>query len=134
MKINVKVNNSFYKVEINDLDTLPVIARIGDEVFEVWPEIDEPKLKQGPMQKIRKFQGMEKGTKDRILTAPLPGIITELFIKPGVEITKGTPLLVIEAMKMKNKIHSSRSGTISLIHVKVGETVKHNQALLEFVD
>jgi biotin carboxyl carrier protein len=77
---------------------------------------------------------MESSTKDKLVIAPLPGTITEIYIKPGSKIKKGDPILVIEAMKMKNKIHAGRSGTVSLVLINVGDPVKHNQALIEFTE
>jgi len=135
MKIKVKVENKLYEVEIDELNTLPVIARIGDEAFEIWPEINEiPAEQPYRSQRQPNFPGMESSSKDKVVSAPLPGIVSQIFIKPGDSIKKGTPLLVIEAMKMKNKIHAGQSGIISLVRIKIGDSVKHNQALIEFAE
>jgi len=135
MKIKVKVEDKFYEVEIEELNTLPIIARIGDETFEIWPENGElPPGQPNRSQQQPNFPGMESSSKDKVISAPLPGIITEIYIKPGSMVNKGAPILVIEAMKMKNKLHAGRSGTISLIHIKIGDSVKHNQALIEFAE
>jgi biotin carboxyl carrier protein len=67
------------------------------------------------------------------LTAPLPGTVVELFIKPGDEVEVGKIVLVIEAMKMKNSIRSTRAGTIAEVLVSTGQTVTHKQALIRFV-
>ncbi len=135
MKIKVKVENILYEVEIEELDTHPVIARIGDETFEIWPEYDDlPARQPNRPQNKPNFPGMESSSKDKVVSAPLPGIISEIFIKPGDAIKKGSPLLVIDAMKMKNKIHAGRSGTISFVLIKIGDSVKHNQALIEFAE
>ncbi|MFH2039823.1 MAG: biotin/lipoyl-containing protein [Chloroflexota bacterium] len=135
MKIKVKVENILYEVEIEELNTLPVIARIGDETFEIWPEIDKlPAEQPNRSQRQPIFPGMVSSSKDKVVSAPLPGIVTEIYIKPGDAINKGAPLLVIEAMKMKNKIHAGQSGIISNVRIKIGDSVKHNQALIEFVE
>ena len=135
MKIKVKVEDKIYEVEIEDLNTLPVIARIGDETFEIWRENDElPTVQPDQSQQHPNFSGMESNSKSKIVLAPLPGIVTQIYIKPGSTINKGAPILVIEAMKMKNTIHAGRSGTISLIHINIGDSVKHNQTLIEFAE
>jgi hypothetical protein len=41
MKIRVRVHQEEYEVEIEDLSTQPVIARIDGESFEVWTDVDE---------------------------------------------------------------------------------------------
>jgi biotin carboxyl carrier protein len=66
------------------------------------------------------------------LTAPLPGTVIELFTRTGDYVEAGQVLLIIEAMKMKNSIRSTRAGTILEVLVNAGETVAHKQALVRF--
>jgi biotin carboxyl carrier protein len=66
------------------------------------------------------------------LTAPLPGTIVEIFVKAGDEIEAGQVILVIEAMKMKNSIRSTRAGKAAQVLVSAGQTVAHKQALVKF--
>jgi biotin carboxyl carrier protein len=60
--------------------------------------------------------------------------VTEVFVKPGEVIEMGQVVLVIEAMKMKNSIRSTRAGTIAEVLVSAGQTVAHKQMLVKFVD
>ena len=66
------------------------------------------------------------------MTAPLPGTVIEIFVKPGDQIETGQVILVIEAMKMKNSIRSTRAGRIGEVLVSAGLTVAHKQALVRF--
>ncbi len=66
------------------------------------------------------------------LTAFIPGTIIKLSVKPKSKVKAGDNLLVLEAMKMKNDIHSTMTGTVKAVHVNVGERVKKDQILLEF--
>jgi biotin carboxyl carrier protein len=134
MIIKVRIEGFLYEVEIKDLNSLPVIARIGNEFFEVWPE--EKELIQVKSHRVMfdEYPGLLSNSRDRIVLSPLPGVISEIHIKPGSFVRKGAPLLVIDAMKMKNKIHAGRNGTVSTIHIQVGDQVKHNQALIEFAE
>ncbi|HMB22011.1 MAG TPA: acetyl-CoA carboxylase biotin carboxyl carrier protein subunit, partial [Anaerolineales bacterium] len=68
------------------------------------------------------------------LTAPLPGTVIEVFVKPGDVIEMGQVVLVIEAMKMKNSIRATRAGTIGEVLVSAGQTVAHKQVLVTFAD
>jgi propionyl-CoA carboxylase alpha chain len=65
--------------------------------------------------------------------APLPGVIDSIAVQPGDQVEAGQELCVLEAMKMKNVIRSARSGEVARLHVSVGQHVKHNDALIEFV-
>ena len=66
------------------------------------------------------------------LNAPLPGTIVEVFVKAGDKVEAGQVVLIIEAMKMKNSIRSTVSGTVDKVLVSQGQSVAHKQALVEF--
>jgi biotin carboxyl carrier protein len=68
------------------------------------------------------------------MVAPLPGTVIELFVKAGDQVETGQVLLIIEAMKMKNSIRSTRSGTVGEVLVSAGQSVAHKQPLLQFAD
>ncbi|HAF07295.1 MAG: acetyl-CoA carboxylase biotin carboxyl carrier protein subunit [bacterium] len=67
------------------------------------------------------------------IIAPIPGIITKIFVKENDQITSGSVLMILEAMKMKNKIYSKVEGQIKEIFVKEGERVVKNQKLCRIV-
>jgi biotin carboxyl carrier protein len=66
------------------------------------------------------------------MTAPLPGTVVEVFVKEGDLIESGQVILIIEAMKMKNSIRSTRAGKISEVLVGAMQTVAHKQPLVRF--
>jgi biotin carboxyl carrier protein len=67
---------------------------------------------------------------DGLVTAPLPGLIKTVEVRPGQEVAPGDRLLVIEAMKMDNVIRAPRRGTIDTLHVAEGQHVAHGDPLL----
>lgn len=64
----------------------------------------------------------------------LPGTIVELFVKEGQKVEEGEVLLILEAMKMKNKIAAPKSGTIKKINVELGQSVAKNYLMIELED
>lgn len=66
------------------------------------------------------------------VTAPLPGIIKSIAVRPGQQVSSGSELLVIEAMKMDNIIRASRDGTVETIFVSEGHQVAYGEQLLEY--
>jgi len=66
------------------------------------------------------------------ITAPMPGLIQEIQVKAGDRVENGQPLLVLEAMKMKNSIRSPRVGIISRVRVQSGQSVSYGDVLVEF--
>jgi biotin carboxyl carrier protein len=70
----------------------------------------------------------------KTLTAPLPGTVIQVAVQPGQSVGRGDELLVIEAMKMNNRIRSPRNGTVGDVLVQVGEQVSHGAPLLSWAD
>ncbi len=138
MKYVVKVADKSYEVEIEDIHTRPVIARVDGLEFRVTPEEETRVLIQKEVKEIKPvampdyLSDLAVSTSE--LTAPLPGTVIEVFVRPGEHIETGHVILVIEAMKMKNSIRATRAGKISEVLVSAGETVAHKQALVRFDD
>jgi biotin carboxyl carrier protein len=140
MKYTVKIADVTYEVEIEDLNQRPILARVGDETFEVTPEngyaaakTDSPQLESGSKTAKPDPAGMPSGpASGNSVVAPLPGTVTEVNVKAGDSIQSGQQICVIDAMKMKNAIRSTRSGKIASVAVTAGQSVTHRQVLVEF--
>ncbi|MGG6739888.1 UNVERIFIED_CONTAM: hypothetical protein QE602_11815, partial [Streptococcus suis] len=57
------------------------------------------------------------------LTAPMPGKIVALLVDQGASVTQGTPLLIMEAMKMEHTIAAPSAGTVEALRYAVGDQV-----------
>jgi 3-methylcrotonyl-CoA carboxylase alpha subunit len=64
------------------------------------------------------------------LTAPMPGRVTEVHVKPGARVARGAPLLVLEAMKMEHTIAAPADGRVTEIHYDAGALVEEGAELL----
>ena len=78
----------------------------------------------------------EPGSKDTSLSegslsAPMPGTILDVLVKPGQRVRQGQTLLVMEAMKMEHRIQAPKAGEVTAIHFQVGERVDMGQNLVE---
>lgn len=69
--------------------------------------------------------------KSRLLSF-IPGTIIEILVKKGARVKKGDEVLVLEAMKMKNRIKSPVTGVVKHIDVKENEKVPKGKLLIEF--
>lgn len=67
-----------------------------------------------------------------VLRAPMPGVILQVSVQPGAAVQRGDPLLVLEAMKMKNVIRSPRAGVVAQVLVQPGQNVQYDAPLLRF--
>ena len=104
-EFTVKVNNNNYRVQLKDK---------YDELLESL--------------------GMEAAGKKRIteVKAPMPGLVLNVLVKEGDTVTKDTPLLILEAMKMENVIKSATDAVIKRICAVRGVPVEKNAVLIEF--
>ena len=69
---------------------------------------------------------------DAAVRAPLPGKIIDLRVKAGDKVSKGQPLLVLEAMKMEHTLTAPADGTVKTVRYAVGEQVPEGAELVEF--
>jgi 3-methylcrotonyl-CoA carboxylase alpha subunit len=72
------------------------------------------------------------GSAEASVRSPLPGRIIDLKVKAGDHVTKGTALLVLEAMKMEHTLNAPADGIVKSVRYAVGEQVTEGAELVEF--
>ena len=63
------------------------------------------------------------------VTAGLPGTVVKIISPVGTQVSDGTTILIVEAMKMEVEIKSSVSGSVKEIKVKPGDSIVAGQEL-----
>ncbi|OOV87538.1 acetyl-CoA carboxylase biotin carboxylase subunit [Oceanospirillum linum] len=66
------------------------------------------------------------------LTAPMNGSIVAVLVEPGQQVTKGTAMVIMEAMKMEHTITASVDGTVTEIFFQPGDLVEGGADLVAF--
>jgi len=66
------------------------------------------------------------------LTAPMPGRMAAHLVAPGARVAAGTPLLVLEAMKMEHTIAAPVDGRVQAFRFAVGDQVADGDQLVDF--
>ena len=64
------------------------------------------------------------------IRAGIPGTIFKVLVKVGDKVTKGQPVVVIEAMKMEIEVTAPADGVVSSVRVNVSDPVVNNQLLV----
>lgn len=120
--------NTSYRAEVvkADYDAKAFTFKINGQLHEVA-------LKDKFDLLLEKL-GMSDLTAQKVtdIKAPMPGLILEIIAKVGQEVSKGDPIMILEAMKMENVLKSPGDGVINAILVKQGQSVEKNQVLIQF--
>jgi pyruvate carboxylase subunit B len=72
-----------------------------------------------------------RATKPGHVTSSMPGVIVEVLVKVGDQVKAGDPVLVTEAMKMETEVQAPIAGKVAQVHVKKGDSVNPDEALIE---
>jgi pyruvate carboxylase len=66
------------------------------------------------------------------LGAPMPGVISRVFVSAGQKVKAGDVLLSIEAMKMETALHAEKDGEITEVAVKAGDQIDAKDLLIVY--
>jgi biotin carboxyl carrier protein len=132
-QVRVEVDGETFTVEV---EAMPAVAEVS--VGGTAPAVAPPSTAPTPaavarLPKSRKTSEVSDSPGSTV-TAPLPGVIKSIAVRPGQRVAADDELLVIEAMKMDNVIRASRGGTVGTIHVSEGRQVAYGESLLDFAD
>jgi 3-methylcrotonyl-CoA carboxylase alpha subunit len=119
--------NSTLRVELGGLRLDATIVVAGEKRHVFLNGRSYQLARVDPLSHSGEGQGPEGG-----LFAPMPGKVVAWLAQPGTRVERGTPLLVIEAMKMEHTITAPASGRVSAFHFAVGEQVSEGAQLVEF--
>ncbi len=138
MNVRVQIDGQIYEVEIGDLNSRPIQAVVGSELFVVWPE-DAPAAAIAPATTAAAAPprisapapiAVAPSGETEIIAAPLPGDVVAIAVKTGDAVTAGQLLCTVESMKMNNPVRSPRPGVVAEVMVAVGDHVNHGQPLV----
>jgi propionyl-CoA carboxylase alpha chain len=68
----------------------------------------------------------------KLVMSPMPGLLTNISVKVGEQVTAGQKLAAIEAMKMENTLVAAQDGVVAEICANVGESLAVDQLIIRF--
>jgi biotin carboxyl carrier protein len=98
--------------------------------FEVWVGLQRYLISLADSRDRVSNANKAGATGPMEVRAQMPGKIIKLLAEPGVPVTAGQGLIVVEAMKMQNEVKAPKDGTLVRVHVAEGGTVGAGDLLL----
>jgi acetyl/propionyl-CoA carboxylase alpha subunit len=108
------IRRQFDVVVAADDGTVDVDSVLGSSSYDVVPRFPDP------------LHAIAHGS----LVAPMPGSVVRVLVESGAQVTKGQPLVVLEAMKMEHTVASPEDGTVAEVQVSAGQQVDAGAVLV----
>ncbi|MGI8892155.1 MAG: biotin/lipoyl-containing protein [Bacteroidia bacterium] len=125
--LHLIINNQSFTAEIvsADFKLKEFQIRINNNIYvvEAQDKYDELLKKMG-------FD-LKNNLKADNIKAPMPGLVLEVKVADGQKISKGDPVVVLEAMKMENILKAVSDGIVKRVAVVKGDKVEKNDLLIE---
>ena len=122
-----KLEGDRFAVELDDRRLIASVVAVDDKRTVFLQGSTYSLLRDDPLHRVDAGDSHGGG-----LTAPMPGKVVALLAQPGQKVDKGTPLLILEAMKMEHTITAPAAGTLKAFCYAAGEQVSDGAALVEF--
>ena len=133
------INGNKYEVAINSINDNIANVVVNGEEYEVQMEKEPESVKkkvvvrpvaQPEAETASAPTSTNKVDLNNAVKSPLPGVITEIKVKVGDEVKAGDTVVVLEAMKMANNLDAEKSGKVTAVLVKEGESVMEDTPLV----
>ena len=148
-KYKLSINGQTFNVEIisEQIDSYEVSVNgeliiVNKDSSQILNQTPQPKISQ-KIEKPKENLNQEKNVTESLpentnakidnnsIKALMPGKVLKVLVETGENVDSGTPLLVIESMKMENVISSNKKGKVQNIFVQVDDNIQYDQPLVE---
>jgi biotin carboxyl carrier protein len=112
------------------IDSAPVHPERGEYYARVLGRHYEVDVLDELLLAARDAEKVHEHTGAYVLKAPMPGLIVHVHAKPGAHVKAGEPVVIMEAMKMRNELLTDVGGVVKSVAVAVGDKVDSQAALV----
>jgi biotin carboxyl carrier protein len=103
--------------------------RAGAEWLVQWRGLNLTAVVDGRRNRRGREAAVAGGGEQRV-TAPMPGCVIRVLVKPGDEVAARQGLVVVEAMKMENELTSPKAGRVREVAVSEGTSIEAGRLLV----
>lgn len=113
----------FKKIDDNHLQALNTESKVDIFVAEdksnIYIEFNAKSFKFEKIDEEKSFNFIEEKNQNQdIIKSPMPGNIVKILVNDGDCVEEGTPIIIVEAMKMETTLYSSIAGIVKKIYVE----------------
>ena len=133
-KFRVVVNGNVYEVEVEEIGSTPttILSQPAAPAQAPAPApaaapAASPAAAKPAAPAPKPAAGSAGGN---AVTAPMPGTIIDVKVKPGDKVEPRTVVMLLEAMKMENEIFAGMSGLVKEVAVSKGTSVNTGDLLV----
>lgn len=141
----VLVNGQAHTVDMQSIDDLSLYSLlVNNNSYETFIEEEEGQfqvlLQTGEMYNVQVKGGRPQPTivkkpfripgGEMEVKAPMPGLVVDVLVVEGQQITAGEVLVILESMKMENELRAGWDGTVQSVHVRPGDVAGQDQPLV----
>jgi len=137
-KLQVKIRDRWYAVEVEDLHSNPLRVLVDGEPVEV--DLDQlvdgdatnnsaEVSVEGPAPAAGPTNSSPSAVK--VFASPMPGVVLSVAVSVGDQVVTGDEICVLEAMKMQQTLRADWSGVVRTVHVQPGQQVLDGAPIVE---
>ena len=142
IEFNVMLHGESYHVRISGSGRTvdgkkPYYIKVDDKLEEIYLEPLQEVLASGPETPVSTDTATDstKGERPKPsgpgdVTTPMPGRVVKVLVAEGAKVNADDPVIVIEAMKMENRVTAPIEGTVKAIYVNEGDAVNCDETLI----
>ena len=120
-----------YSLLIDGRSHVVRVAPAGDGLEVELRGVIMPVEVKHPLEKMLQASGAARvASRGETVSAPMPGVVVALRVKPGDVVHAGQAVVVVEAMKMQNELAVLHDGVVSEVLVAERAAVSAGQALI----
>lgn len=119
-KLHLMVNGELLKVIWSANSTDSYFIDVDGEAILVHPKIDK-----------RNNIALSSSSISKSVLSPLPGRVMRVYVSPGEAVTKGKTYMIIESMKIENRIVAQSDAVVKNVFVCEGQQLNSNELMIE---
>ncbi|MHB8481721.1 MAG: sodium-extruding oxaloacetate decarboxylase subunit alpha [Nitrospiria bacterium] len=137
-EFNIKVHGETYHVKVGGMGHQgeggrPYFIYLDDQLEEVMVEslVEIVPSEEGRIdKKVGGRSTRPRATQQGDITAAMPGTVMKIKVQAGDKVRAGDTVLIVEAMKMENEVHTPIAGEVKAIYVVEGDKINPDEVLV----